>query len=247
MKISGKFVFWFAIFILLVLLEITVSTRLISPAIFAKPSEIVQGVYRLIATESFAVDIWYTTGLSILGVLIGFPFGCAIGVTISVLGSSQKSAEYLLDFIRSIPLTTLVPVFLVIYGIGYETKVAIAAIAAALITAVTMLAGVKSAVKKRTTILALYKPRRYKKYKYVLFADTYPSIISAVRLSISTAIILVVVAEMFIGTKYGVGKVILDKGYTDDVAGQYAAIFVIGLIGFILNLLFMPSKINPRM
>lgn len=62
-----------------------------------------------------------------------------------------------------------------------------------------------------------------------------PTLIAALKLAASSALVLVVVAEMFIGTNMGVGKVINDMTYSDQRAAQYAAIVSTGALGYGFN------------
>jgi sulfonate transport system permease protein len=230
--------FWLVVGLIIfgIAIEYAVSIRAISPAIFARPTQIIVRASEMFATENLLSHLASTAGLSVAGAAIGFPLGCIIAVCIASLGRAEKAGVCVLDFVRSIPLTTLVPVFLTIYGIGAEAKIAIAALAAALVTAVTVHLGLKQVTLQRRELLHLFRPPFEKRLFGVLIIEAMPSIHGALRLSISTALILVVVAEMFIGTTYGIGKIILDKSYTDDRAGQFAGIFAIGMVGFLMNI-----------
>lgn len=243
--------FWLSIVLALAAIEMAVACRYISPAVFARPTRILVRLFEMVLFEDLKGHIWSTTGLSVLGVMIGYPVGCLIAIGMSLLGRAQRSGEYVLDFSRSIPLTTLVPIFLTIYGIGSEAKIAIASLAAALTTAITIWIGLKSAIVSRRDLIAIYQPPLWKRVFLVLAVEAAPSLIAALRLAVSTALILAVVAEMFIGAELGIGKLVVDKGYTDDRAGQYAAILAIGIVGFALNLILsirrpLTFKANTR-
>ncbi|MBK8082233.1 MAG: ABC transporter permease subunit [Saprospiraceae bacterium] len=136
---------------------------------------------------------------------------------------------------RSIPLTTLIPVFIAIYGIGHSPKVAIATISAALTTAFTYYVGLKEISQLRQEYFKLYKLRYIDRLKNVFLKDGVTYLLTALRLSISIALVLVIVSEMFIGTEYGLGRLVIDKSNTDDRAGMYAVILVTGVIGWLFN------------
>ncbi len=129
--------------------------------------------------------------------------------------------------------------------IGGEAKVAIASVAAALTTAVTVRVGLTAASRSKRPLLHLMQPSVSKQIFRVLLVEAAPSVVGGLRLATSTALILVTVAEMFIGTEHGIGKVVVDKWYTDDRAGQYGAIVAIGIVGFLMNLaLALPLSIG---
>ncbi len=219
----------------LVLSEVAVRLNVVSPAAFAAPSEVFAAIPRLV-TRGFATDLALTTYRVVAGVLLGFPFGVAAAMLIYAGGPSGRPyGEAALDFIRSIPITALIPFFLTIYGIGEANKIAIAATASALTTAITVWFGIKLSLEHYALLLHLYRPNGLKRMRLVILPASAPEFAAALRLSVSGALVLVVVAEMFLGTHRGVGRVINDMSYSDDRAAQFAAIIAAGVLGFLLN------------
>lgn len=226
--------FWLLCLILLVL-EFLVRSRTVSPAIYAAPSEIVVSVPKLFLDKGFLIDLAATTGRTLAGLGIGFPLGVALALALYSFEATQATGELFLDFVRSIPLSTLIPLFLAIYGIGDGSKIAIAGFSALAVAAITVWVGIKEEQSKFWTLIKLYRPNRAKRVFLIILPYVLPSMVAALKLSASSALVLVIVSEMFIGTRYGIGKVINDMVYTDNRAYQYAAILCAGFLGFGLN------------
>lgn len=232
---KSSYFFWVGSLFLLVIIEFLVRTKTLSPASYAAPTEIFLRAPKLFLEMNFLEDIGATLGRALVGLALGFPLGITTAVMFYSLEGVQKPGELLLDFIRSIPITTLIPLFIAIYGVGEKNKIVIGGFSAYLVTAITVWIGIKEKREQFETILYLYRPTRTNKILLIVLPHILPEIITALRLATSSALVLVIVAEMFIGTQHGIGKFINDMTYTDDRAAQYAAIVCVGVLGFTLN------------
>jgi ABC-type nitrate/sulfonate/bicarbonate transport system permease component len=229
--------FWLVCGALLATGELLVRAQVLSPAVYAAPSEIALAGVRCLSSQLFLRDVLATTGRVMLGVMLGFPVGILLAFGLSALGQARSSGEMLLDFVRSIPITALIPLFMAINGIGEGTKVGVSAFSALLVSTITVWVSIKQSAERFGVLAHLYKLRGLKWLLLVIAPQSLPAIITALRLAISSSLVLVVVVEMFIGSRDGIGKFISDMTYGDDRAAQYAAIVCTGLLGYILNVL----------
>lgn len=230
--------FWVIVLVLAVCFEVLVRERVLSPAAYAAPSETLRRLLTLFTQDGFASDVWLTSRRALLSVLIGFPLGVGLAVGLYTLGRASSSGAMALDFTRSTPITALIPVLIALTGIGEMSKVAIGALSATLVTAITVWVGIKHGLQTFSLLLHLYRPNYGKRILLVILPYTIPNMLAALKLAVSSALVLVVVAEMFIGSQGGIGKVINDRTYGDDRAAQFAAVFAAGLLGYILNVIF---------
>lgn len=207
-----------------------------SPAAFARPSEIV------IALPWFAYPgggLWdvittsYRTGSAfVISILIGAPFGLAVAKS----RRFKIEGTFALDFLRSIPATALVPLFLVIFGLGDFSKIAVGAFSGGLAIAISIIIGFGSLNQERARTADQIRLRGLQRIFYYELPELTPSFFVGLRAAASLCLILVIVAEMFIGSQDGLGKIIMDRRYSDDVPTLYAAIVMAGLLGYLVNL-----------
>jgi NitT/TauT family transport system permease protein len=80
---------------------------------------------------------------------------------------------------------------------------------------------------------------RFNIFKDVLFWESLPQSFIGLRSGISIALVIVIVAEMFIGTEQGLGKRIIDAQQVLNVKDMYASILITGILGYALNVLFL--------
>ena len=213
-------VFWFAIIVMAVGLEYLVRQRFVSPAAYAAPSETLVRLVTLFTEDGFAGDVWITARRALLSVLFGFPLGVAVAIGLYMLGRARSSGEMALDFVRSTPITALIPLLIALTGIGEGSKVAIGSFSAMLVTAITVWVGIKHGLQRFGLLLHLYRPTFGKRVFLLILPYTLPSMLAALKLAVSAALVLVVVAEMFLGSRGGIGKVINDRTYGDDRAAS---------------------------
>ena len=175
--------------------------------------------------------------------LEAFAIAAALGVPLGVLlGSNERayrSVEFLIDFFRSTPSSALIPLFLLIFGVSDVNKVAIAAFGALLIVLFNSAYGVMNARKQRIMAAKVMGASRWQIFKDVLIWESLQPTFVGLRSAVSMALVIVIVAEMFIGSDNGLGHRIIDAQQVLNVKSMYAAILAAGILGYALNVLFL--------
>lgn len=167
----------------------------------------------------------------IFSVLIGVPLGI-------VLGSNRRiyqGTELLLDMARSLPPLAVFPLFMLTFGIGDTSKIAVAVFGASVIIIFNTSYGVFSASVVRLQSVKLMGASRFQMYRYVLLWECLPQMLVGFRVALSLALMIIVVTEMFIGTTVGLGRLIVDSQAVYDLPLMYVAILWTGIVGYLLN------------
>jgi sulfonate transport system permease protein len=183
----------------------------------------------------FLVTVSRTLQAFVIAAVIGVPLGV-------VLGSNERayrSVEFLIDFFRSTPSSALIPLFLLIFGVSDINKVAIAAFGAFLIVIFNSAYGVINARKQRVMAAKVMGASRWQIFKDVLIWESLQPTFVGLRGAVSMALVIVIVAEMFIGSDNGLGHRIIDAQQVLNVKSMYAAILAAGVLGYALNVLFL--------
>lgn len=170
-----------------------------------------------------------------IAVVLGLPIGI-------VLGSSRalyRSFEFVIDFFRSTPATAMFPLFLLIFGIADSSKVSVAAFAAWLVFVFNVAYGVMNARQTRILAAKVMGASRQRIFRDVMFFESLTQTFVGARMAVSIALVVIIVAEMFIGSISGMGHRIIDAQQVYDLEGMYASILVTGVIGYGLNLIFL--------
>ena len=180
---------------------------------------------------------------SLYRTLYAFAIAAVAGIPVGILfGSNQKiyrSIEFLVDFFRSTPATAMFPLFLLIFGIGDFAKIAVAAFAAWLVVVFNVAYGVMNARQTRILAARVMGASKLRVFRDVMFFESLPQTFVGLRMAVSVALVVIIVAEMFIGSSDGLGRRIIDSQQVFDLKAMYAAIIASGIMGYGFNLFFL--------
>ena len=216
-----------------------VYTRIVDPVLLPTPRAAFEALWNGMVGGKLGTDfiqtVLRTTYATAIAAVIAIPLGI-------VLGSSEKlyrSVEFVIDFFRSTPASALFPLFLVIFGVGDRTKIFVAAFGAALVILFNVAYGVMNARKTRILAAKVMGASRLQVMRDVILLESMPQTFIGLRNGVSLALVIVVVAEMFIGSTDGLGHRVFEAQQLFAMPEMYAAIFAAGALGYGLNLLFL--------
>ena len=186
----------------------------------------------------FAVTVMRTLEAFLIAAFVGVPLGVLLGSN----ERAYRSVEFLIDFFRSTPSSALIPLFLLIFVVSDINKVAIAAFGALLIVLFNSAYGVINARKQRVMAAKVMGASRWQIFKDVLIWESLQPTFVGLRSAVSMSLVIVIVAEMFIGSDNGLGHRIIDAQQVLNVKSMYAAILAAGALGYALNILFLIAE-----
>ena len=228
--------------LLFIVWDLVVRLGFIKPILLPPPAAtlltLVSGLAGGPLLNDFAVTVMRTLEAFLIAAAVGVPLGV-------VLGSNEKayrSVEFLIDFFRSTPSSALIPLFLLIFGVSDINKVAIAAFGAFLIVVFNSAYGVINARKQRVMAAKVMGASRWQTFRDVLIWESLQPSFVGLRSAVSMALVIVIVAEMFIGSENGLGHRIIDAQQVLNVKSMYAAILAAGALGYALNVLFLLAE-----
>lgn len=172
------------------------------------------------------------------GFLIASVTGIVLGLLIGLSPTLSAALDPLIQFFRAIPPPALLPVALLVVGIGPGMSIAVIAIGAVWPTLLNTIDGVRAVDPQVRDMAASYRlPLGTRIVKVVLPAAS-PQIFAGLRVSLQLSIILIVVAEMFASTS-GIGFYVLYSQQTFGIPETWAGTLVLGLLGYLATLLFV--------
>jgi ABC-type nitrate/sulfonate/bicarbonate transport system permease component len=134
------------------------------------------------------------------------------------------------------------PLFLVLLGVGDRTKISVAAFGAALVILFNVAYCVINACKTRLLAAKVMGASRLRVLTCVMLLESVPQTFVGLRNGVSLALVIVIVAEMFIGSTDGLGQRVFESQQLFNMADMYAAIFAPGALGYGLNLLSLLTE-----
>jgi ABC-type nitrate/sulfonate/bicarbonate transport system permease component len=221
--------------IIVVIWFIVTEFRLIDPLFLSSPIDVLIKLFNLIISGEILRDTLGTLFRLTIGFSIGLLLGVPIGIVFGYFKRLYSFVELPIDFFRSVPVASLFPLFLVFFGIGDMAKISTAAWSTFLIILVNTTYGVKSCSENRLMVAKTMKATRLQTFAKIVFPNSLPQIIQGIRTALSIALVVVVMTEMFMGSKSGLGRRIYNSSLVYETAELYAAILVTGILGYTLN------------
>ncbi|WP_441240748.1 ABC transporter permease [Tardiphaga sp. 768_D3_N2_1] len=213
--------------------------KIVDPVLLPSPSATFKALWNGMSNGKLGIDFVKTVQRTIYSTVIAAIVAIPLGI---LLGSSERlyrSVEFVIDFFRSTPASAMFPLFLVLFGVGDRTKIAVAAFGAALVILFNVAYGVMNARKTRILAARVMGASRVRVLWDVMLLESLPQTFVGLRNGVSLALVIVVVAEMFIGSTDGLGQRVFEAQQLIEMPDMYAAIFAAGALGYGLNLLFL--------
>jgi ABC-type nitrate/sulfonate/bicarbonate transport system permease component len=175
---------------------------------------------------------------SLARLLVGWLAAVLVGIAVGVvIGMSRRIGDYLdpiAQFLRSIPPPALLPLFIVLLGIGDLMKVAMIMFGVVWPILLNTIDGVRSVDSLHLDTARVFHVARRDVLFRIVLPSAGPKIFAGLRVSLSIAVILMVISEM-VATINGVGFSIRQAQRTFRMLDVWAGILLLGLIGYLLN------------
>jgi ABC-type nitrate/sulfonate/bicarbonate transport system permease component len=174
----------------------------------------------------------------VLGFGIAVVVGIALGVPLGLSRWGRLAAMPHIEFWRAIPPPALLPISVVLlHSIGNVQKVAFIAFFCVFPILLNTIDGVRGIDPTLVDTARSYGIKGFARIRRIVLPAAMPQIAAGMRVSLALAVIIMVVAEYFSSTS-GVGYVLLISKNTFQMGPMWAAIVLIGLLGYLLSLLF---------
>lgn len=225
--------------IIVVAWQAIASASLIPTTFVASPEEIFYALEDMIVEGSIWSDIAATIRRTLLAFLVSLGIGTPLGVFVGYFEKVGYSLELLLDFLRSLPPIALFPLFILFFGIGEESKIAVGAFMGTMIITVAAIHGTKHIKKTRLMLAKKIGLKGKNLFFKFLLPESLPTIFTGYKLAASLCLILVIVAEIFLAGQKGIGSRLVDAQMLYNIPELYALIVLTGMFGYLLNKLLL--------
>jgi NitT/TauT family transport system permease protein len=175
-------------------------------------------------------SLWEHLGATLTAMTLGYGIGTAVGVSLGlVFGFLPKLHRVLSPYIAALyamPKIALAPLFIIVFGIGIESRVALVAITVFFLILNSTLDGVRNVDRDLTQALSLMGATRSEVIRKVLLPAALPWIFTGMRISVRYAFTNTLLAEL-ISANMGIGFLIEYYSGMFDATGTYTAILVL--------------------
>jgi len=221
---------------LLLAWELAAQAGLIDVRFFPAPSAILLKLFEMAQSGELTDNVLISLERIALGFLLGGVPAIAIGIAMGLWRPVRAIVDPLIVATYPIPKSSLLPLILLIFGLGEMSKIVMVAIGVFYPMAINATAGVLQINQIYLDVGKSFKASPWDTFRTIALPGALPFIMTGVKLGAGLALILIAIAEM-VGAKSGIGYMIWSAWETFAVAKMYVGLFVIALIGFAISLL----------
>jgi ABC-type nitrate/sulfonate/bicarbonate transport system permease component len=172
-----------------------------------------------------------------LGYLLAVLAGLVVGVALGLSARAEQATRPLLELLRAIPGVALLPVFIVLFGLGTEMKVLLIGAGAVWPVLLNTTDGVRSVEPLLLDVARMCRLGRWQRLRRIVLPSAGPQIFAGARTALAIAVIVMVIAET-VGGSGGIGYFLLNAERNFAITSMWATIIALGILGYVLNVLF---------
>jgi NitT/TauT family transport system permease protein len=222
--------------LLLVAWEVLAQTGIIDTRLLSSPSLILKSFMPLVVSGELLHNTLVSVQRVVLGFIAGTIPGVLLGVTMGLSPLVRSSIEPMIQATYPIPKLAIMPLILLIFGLGETSKVFTIAIGVFYLVVINAMAGVLHIDKIYLDVARNFRANRKDFYLTVAFPGALPMIFTGLKLGMGMALILVVAAEMS-AAKAGVGWMIWRAYDMFAIEQMFIALMILSVLGYLFSIL----------
>jgi NitT/TauT family transport system permease protein len=208
--------------------------RFLDEFLVSSPIAVARRLWSWIADGSILLHIWATVYATVIGFVIGAVAGVVGGLW---LGMSPFFSRLLSPYIwafNALPKVALAPLFILWFGLGIQSKVALAAVLVVFLVFVNTFSGVREVDQDLIDGVRLMRAKRSQLLTKVILPSATSWIFVGLKTAVPYALIGAIIGEL-IASNRGLGYLVQRSGSEFDTAGVFAALLVISVLAVIFN------------
>ncbi|WP_299310921.1 ABC transporter permease [uncultured Halomonas sp.] len=206
----------------------------LNPAVFPPLDRVAQALWNGLSSGALLDDIAISLQRAGIAFLSAVALGIPLGLFMGQVGAIERALDPILQLFRQTSALALYPVFILLLGLGEASKVFVIFWATLFPILLATIGGVKEVDPKLIEMARTFGATRLTTFRRVVLPASVPSIFVGLRLSATTALLLLIAAEM-IGANKGIGFQVMNAQYNFQIPLMFAAIFLLAFLGLAAN------------
>jgi ABC-type nitrate/sulfonate/bicarbonate transport system permease component len=219
---------------LLLLWQLLSSAKVISPLFFPSPVRTMEAMWAQIVHGQLWPPLFSTISRMAMGWFVASLLGVVLGALISSSERVRNMTHPLLEFMRPLPASAIIPVAILAFGLSSTMSTAVIAFGSIWPVLLASVQGFSSVNERLREVASVMRFGRLEQFTKVNLPSALPGILAGARVGLSVALILAVVTEMQ-ASLTGIGQNILLAQRSFKTADLYAGVLVLGAIGFVTS------------
>jgi NitT/TauT family transport system permease protein len=201
-----------------------------------RPSKVFEALVKGIGNGVYPAAFWVTFQEAGEGFAIGSVSGIVVGGLIAQYRMVERTFyPYIVGF-QTLPKVAIAPLFVVWLGFDLKSKVLISALVAFFPLLVNVIAGLHSTDRERVEMMRAFAASNWQIFRMLRLPNSLPFLFAGLELAAVFSVIGAVVGE-FVGSQAGLGYLIQAQNFTLDVAGMFACLALLAVLGMSFHLI----------
>ncbi len=220
----------------------------LDPVLFGKPSGVVGRLHTWIRDGTAIGSLGQQIEVTLKEAVLGFAIGTALGIVSGIaLGRVRFLAEVFGPFIKvlnSIPRIVLGSIFVIMFGLGLESKVLLVIVLVFFGVFFNAFQGTREVDRNFIANMTILGASRWQVTRHVVLPSAFTWIVASLHVSFGFALIGAIVGE-FIGAQNGLGVLIKYAQGTFDANGVWAAMVIMAVVALLAE--FLITRLEKRL
>lgn len=208
----------------------------IADYILPGPAAIFRALLNGLLAGTLLYHLWQTLAEILLGFLLGSSLGILFGSLIAEFPLVRKCFYPYVVAFQSMPKIAIAPLLIMWLGYGIFSKVVIAALVAFFPLLVNVIAGLDSIDQEKLDLMNAFDASRWDTFRMVKVPHGLPYVFAGLDVAIVFSVLGAIVGE-FVGSQRGLGNRLLELSFAMDIAGVFAILIILSLLGVGFHLL----------
>jgi ABC-type nitrate/sulfonate/bicarbonate transport system permease component len=224
--------------IIILLVVWQTATTLTSNPYFPRPSDVLVNTYNLMVDPNGAGpnNLFPFLYRMVSGFIIGAGVGILIGITIGLRRQLNDVFTPIIEFLRSIPATATLPIFIILLGGDENMRIAFIAFGLTWYVIINTAAGVSTIDPVLIDMARAFRLPKLKMLFQVVLPAALPKTFAGLRIALTTAMLLTVVSEFFLVSR-GIGFQLLQAQNQFAFLNLWSWMVVLAVLGYLVNTL----------
>jgi len=210
------------------------SGRLIDKLFVSSPSAVFTRLWKWILDGTLVSNLSITLYATFLGFLIGSLIGFSMGLLFGRFRTFAEIMDPYITALYSIPKIALAPLFIIWFGIGIESKVAVSASIVFFVVFLNTYAGVRDVNPLYLNSLKIMGGSSFSSLRYVIIPSASSWVITGLKVSVPYALVGTVIGE-FMSSNRGIGFLISQATGLFDTTSVFSGLIILAMIGAFFN------------
>jgi NitT/TauT family transport system permease protein len=206
----------------------------VNPRLLPPLTDVLTMLVDILGRAQVQEAILVTAAEVVVAFIIAVPLGAGIGVAVAENDYLGQVLKPMLFYVFSIPKSIFLPMFILVFGIGFEQKVAYAAFSTVFVVIMSATAAVESVRADHVLVARSYGATRSQILTRVYVPSMMPVLLEALRISMIFNFTGVMIAEMY-ASRTGIGHLIANWGENFQMRQLFAGVILLAAVAILFN------------